>query len=127
MTTTTGDVAQTQKKISMAKRNVAPSGGSVQEAMLDFLVDIDTDFLSLADIETLETLFDDLECLNNIAINEALHFSKKSTTGARITARKWYKQNKGRVQKLQSRLKKSKGIQKKKEIMAKSGRTLTKK
>ena len=127
--TTSNNISNTSKRIGdkMVRRFVAPSGGDVQEVILDFLLDIDTDVLSVSDMKMLETLFDDLEYLHNVELNEALHRAKKSTTIARAIARRWYKKNRARVKKLQARIKKSKGLQKKKEIMAKSDRTLTKK
>jgi len=71
------------------------------------------------------TLFSDIEYLSKRSIKEALHYAKASHTPEKIAAHRWYIQNKGRVAKLQARLKRSKGLQKKKAIMAKSGRTLT--
>lgn len=126
---TTTDVEQNTSNpfTRPVKRNVAPCGGSLQDSMMEFFLDIDTDILSSNDLDALEVLFDDLEWLHVRSVNESLHFAKKSSTGARSISRKWYKQNRGRVKTLQARMKKSKAAAKKKEIMAKSDRTPVKK
>ena len=125
---TTTDVQNTENPFTRpAKRNVAPSAANVLEDMFDFMLDVSPDALPSKEIDNLYQLLGDLEYLDKRQINESLHFAKKSSTGARSIARKWYSANRGRVAKLQMNLKKSKGLQKKKEIRAKSGVTLTKK
>ena len=128
MTTVSSNIGNSHKRISdkPAKR-VTPSAGDAQGELLEFFMDIDTDVLEYSDLDTLETLFDDLEWLHSKGLNEALHFSKASHTPEKIRSRVWYKKNRGRVKKLQMRLKKSKAAQKRKEIMSKSQRTGEKK
>jgi hypothetical protein len=64
---------------------------------------------------------------NRREINEALHFTKKSTSIARSTARKFCKKNRGRILKMADKLRKNKAAQKRKEIMSKSQRSGEKK
>ena len=121
------DVEKSDNPFTHPVKRVTPSGGNAQGELFEFFIDIDTDVLEYSDLEALEVLFDDLEWLHSRELNEALHFAKKSSTGARSIARKWYSANRDRVAKLQMRLKKSKGLQAKKKVLAKSGRNLKKK
>ena len=116
----TSDIANTSTRVGDTVKRVAPSGSDVAqsntvvESMLDFFLDVDVDVLESADLNALNTLFNDLDFITQVGMNESLHFTKKSTTGARSTSRKWYKANSARVKKLQDKIKKSKALKKKK-------------
>ena len=126
MTTVSNDIDQTNGRIgNTINKRFAPSG-SILEDLLEFMMDVAPDALPETEIDNLGQLFGDLEYLDNRQMNEARHFTRKSTTIARSRARKWYQKNKGRVKKLQARLK-TKAAKKKKEIMSKSDRTPIKK
>lgn len=126
MTTTTDNIANTNTRIgNTTVKRFAPSG-SILEDMLDFMMDVAPDVLPETEVEDLIIILGDLEYLENRQMNEARHFTRKSTSIARSRARKWYQKNKGRVKQLQARLK-TKAAKKKKEIMAKSDRTPIKK
>ena len=88
---TTTDVQNTENPFTRpAKRNVAPSGSNVLEDMFDFMLDVSPDALPDTEIDPLIQLLGDLEYLDKRQINESLHFAKKSSTGARSIARKWF-------------------------------------
>ena len=125
--TITTDIENLDQKISKPVKRVAPSASDISEDMFDFILDVSPESIPETEIDNLYQLLGDLEYLHTVELNEGLHFAKKSTTGARIVGRKWYQKNRGRVKKLQMRLKKSKGLQQKKSVLSKSGRTLTKK
>ena len=123
----TADVAKTTNKIgSVSKRNPVPSAASVSEDILDFMLDIVPELYPDDGSAKLMQFIDDLKYFEEHDLSEALHRAKKSTTISRIVARRWYSKNKGRVRKLQKRLK-TNAAKKKAEIMAKSQRTPVKK
>ncbi len=86
MTITQTDIENFEKKIGMAKRNVAPSAASVTEELLNFICDVDVDIFNSVDKKQLATLFDDLE-YDEQHQNEGKLKAKKSSTAARITSR----------------------------------------
>ena len=139
----TTNVAKTNNRLGIVKRDIAPSASKVFEDMLDFFCDVEPDLIPETEKERLITLLDDLDYLDRTQINESgadpepIHANnwreinegrlkaKHSNTPEKSAARKWYAQNKARVKTLALKLKISKGTQKKKQIMKKSDRTLT--
>ena len=122
------DVELSAKKISNKPvKRVAPSASNVLEDMFNFILDTSPDALPDVEIDPLIQLLGDLEALDKIELNEARHFTHKSTSAARTIARKFYKKNKPKIKAMQSKLKKSKAAAKKKQTMAKSDRTPIKK
>jgi hypothetical protein len=104
------------------KRNVAPSASNVLEDVFDFILDTAPDAFPSTEIDNLYQLMGDLTALDKIEMNEARHFTHKSTSIARTIARKFYKANAPRIKAMQAKLRKNKAAGKKKEIMSKSDR-----
>lgn len=143
---TTTAIAPTTSRIGMVKRDISPSAARVFENVFDFLCDIEPDAFPESEIDSMCQLIDDLKYLDMTQMNEVLSDNndelepihannwqeinegqlkaKASHTAEKIRARKWYKANKSRVKKMAMRLKKSKGLMKKK-IRKKAGRTLS--
>lgn len=109
------------------KRDTAPSGSNVLEDLFNFILDTPLELIPETQIDPLIQLMGDLQAIDKIEMNEARHFTHKSSSIARTIARKFYKANAPRIKAAQSKLKKSKAAKKKKEIMAKSDRTPIKK
>ena len=143
MTIISTNVAPTSARLGMTKR-IAPSATNVFDDLLEFFIDVDPDVIPEPEKDQLIELLDDFEFLDKQQMNEVLNEitepvnannwiditegelkAKHSHTPEKIRARKWYKLNKSRVKSLARKLELSKGKQKKKEILKKSGRTLS--
>jgi hypothetical protein len=98
------------------------AANTVHEEIFNFLLNCEPDaFKSPDDFSDFLT---DIEFISNSDLNEERHFAKKSTSLDRTRARKFYKKNKPKIKAMQDKIKSSKGLQKKKEILAKSDRNL---
>jgi hypothetical protein len=98
------------------------AANSVHEEIFNFLLDCETDAFTNPD--DFADFLTDIEFISNTDLNEARHFAARSTSLDRTRARKFYKNNKPKIKAMQDKIKKSKGLQKKKEILAKSDRNL---